>query len=172
MFGSSLADLYVQQAQQARSEAAEKESECQKGLSELRKERSRLKADASASKQLISLSGSPGSYQRYVPTYSYKLLVTDVNGKSNVVPRQIICLNENSINVFSRERRKKLAPQSFVSFSKPEQMTIVTSNELIPEISRYGGAVIPTEDAINYASQQVCRSKGHVGVEPDLSAGK
>jgi hypothetical protein len=172
MFGSSLADMYDQQAQEARRAAAEKESECTKGLNELKKERDRLKADASASKQLISLSGSPGSHEKYVPTYSYKLLVTDVNGKSNVIPRQVTCLNENAVNIFSREKRKSLAPQSFVAFSKPGQMTIVTGAELLPEISRYGGAVIPTEDAMNYASQQVCSSKGHVGVEPDLSPAK
>lgn len=170
MFGGSLADMYDQQAQEARSSSAESEVECQKELAAIKRERNQLKLDASASKQLISLSGTPGAYEKYVPTYSYKLLVTDVNGKSNVIPGRITCLNENAVNVFSRERRKNLAPHSFVAFSKPSQMTIVTSAELLPELSRYGGSVMPTEDAMNYASQEVCKYRKHVGVEVDLSS--
>ena len=170
MFGGSLADMYDQQAQEARSSSAESEVECQKELAAIKRERNQLKLDASASKQLISLSGTPGAYEKYVPTYSYKLLVTDVNGKSNVIPGRITCLNENAVNVFSREKRKNLAPHSFVAFSKPSQMTIVTSAELLPELSRYGGSVMPTEDAMNYASQEVCKYRKHVGVEVDLSS--
>jgi hypothetical protein len=168
MFGDSLAEMYDKQAQEARTSSAEREVECQSKFAALKKERNQLMLDASASKQLISLSGTPGAYQKYVPTYSYKLLVADVNGKSNVIPGRITCLNENAIYVFSREKRKKIAPHSFVAFSKPDQMTIVTSAELLPELSRYGGSVIPTEDAVNYASQEVCKYKGHVGVEIDL----
>ena len=169
MFGGSLAEMYDQQAQDARSSSAESEVECRKELAALKKERNQLKLDASASKQLISLSGTPGAYERYVPTYSFKLLVTDVNGKSNVVPKRITCLNENALNVFSREKRKNLAPHAFVAFSKPSQMTIVTNIELLPEIARYGDSVIPTGDAINFANQEVCKYKGHVGVEADLA---
>jgi len=97
MFGGSLADMYDQQAQEARSSSAESEVECQKELAAIKRERNQLKLDASASKQLISLSGTPGAYEKYVPTYSYKLLVTDVNGKSNVIPGRITCLNENAV---------------------------------------------------------------------------
>jgi hypothetical protein len=168
MFGESLAEMYDEQAQEARSSSAESEVKCQSEFAALKKERNQLMLDASASKQLISLSGTPGAYQKYVPTYSYKLLVTDVNGKSNVIPGRITCLNKNAIYVFSREKRKKIAPHSFVAFSKPDQMTIVTSAELLPELSRYGGSVMPTEDAVNYASQEVCKHKDHVGVEIDL----
>lgn len=169
MFGESLAKMYDEQAQETRSSAAESEIKCQSEFAALKKERNQLMLDASASKQLISLSGTPGAYQKYVPTYSYKLLVTDVNGKSNVIPGRITCLNENAIYVFSREKRKKIAPHSFVAFSKPDQMTIVTSAKLLPELSRFGGSVMPTEDAVNYASQEICKYKGHVGVEIDLA---
>ena len=169
MFGESLAEMYDEQAQEARSSSAESEVKCQSEFAALKKERNQLMLDASASKQLISLSGTPGAYQKYVPTYSYKLLVTDVNGKSNVIPGRITCLNENAIYVFSREKRKKIAPHSFVAFSKPDQMTIVTSAKLLPELSRFGGSVMPTEDAVNYASQEICKYKGHVGVEIDLA---
>ena len=172
MFGSSVAEIYDQQAQEARSSSAASEAECQKEFAARKKEREQLKLDASASKQLISLSGTPGAYKQYVPTYSYKLLVTDVNGKSNVIPGRVTCLNNNAINVFSREKRKSLAPHSFVAFSKPSQMTIVIGTELLPEIARNGGAVIPTEDAINYSLQELCKYNGHIGVEADLSGVK
>ena len=168
-FGESLSQLYDQQAQDARSSSAESEVECRKEIATLKKERNQLKMDSTASKQLISLSGTPGAYERYVPTYSFKLLVTDVNGKSNVIPKRITCLNENALNVFSREKRKNLAPHSFVAFSKPSQMTIVTNVELLPEIARHGDSVIPTEDAMNFANQEVCKYKGHVSVEADLA---
>ena len=172
MFGSSVAEIYDQQAQEARSSSAASEAECQKEFAARKKEREQLKLDASASKQLISLSGTPGAYKQYVPTYSYKLLVTDVNGKSKVIPGRVTCLNNNAINVFSREKRKSLAPHSFVAFSKPSQMTIVIGTELLPEIARNGGAVIPTEDAINCSLQELCKYNGHIGVEADLSGVK
>jgi hypothetical protein len=30
------------------------------------------------------------------------------------------------------------------------------------------GSVIPTADAINYSSQEVCKYKGHIGIEKDF----
>lgn len=169
MFAGSLPEIYDRQAQEARTDAAEKEQSCQKQLANIRKEREKLKQDATASKQLISLAGTPRAYAKYVPTYSYKLLVTDVNGKTSVLPQKITCLNSNAVYVFSRERRQRLAPHAFVAFSKPSQMTIVTSVDALPEFARIGGSVIPTQDAIHFASQEVCKYKGHVGLEIDLS---
>ena len=65
-----------------------------------------------------------------------------------------------------------MSPHSFVAFSKPSQITIVTDMAMLPDSSRLGGAVLPTEDAIYYASQEVCKFQGHVGVEDDLSRAK
>lgn len=168
-YAESLANLYDNQAQEARAASAEMEKDCQSQFAVIKKERDKLKVDASASKQLIALAGTPGAYQKYVPTYSFKLLVTDVNGKSNVIPTKITCLNANAVNVFSRQRRKNLAPHSFVGYSKPAQMTIVTSIESSSNMPGYGGSVMPTEDAMYFASQEVCKFKGHVSVEVDLS---
>lgn len=167
--GSNLAEMYDTEAQEARAAAAENEKECQRQIFARTKERQRLKLDASASKQLIKIAGTPGAYQDYVPTYAYKVLVTDVNGKTSVVPQLITCLNVNAINVLSRERRTQIAPHSFVAFSKPDQMTIVANDIFVSELTRASGSVQPTEDALKYVGQEVCKFKGHVGVEPELT---
>jgi hypothetical protein len=169
MFGETLAQNYDQQAAEYRAEAADKEEECMKKLAESRKEREAMRLDATASKQLISLAATPGSYAKYVPTYSYKVIVTDINGRSNVTPQTKTCLNPDSINIFSQERRKGIAPYAFVSYSKPQQISIVTSTIDLPEVSRFDGAVIPTQDALNLAAQAVCNFKGHSSVEKVLA---
>jgi len=167
-FAGNIVSTYENNAQAELQESYEKENECNRQITEAQKYKDELKRNANGSKQLIKISGEKGAHTKYVPTYSYKIIVTDVNGKSNVINQTVTCLNSNAEYVFSKERRKNLAPHSFVSFSKPSQMTIVASVEPLQGASVYGGSVIPTADAINYSSQEVCKYKGHIGIEKDF----
>lgn len=168
-YGSSLVEMYDAQAREARASASESERKCQIDLGRLKAERNRTLAESQASKELIRLASSPGKYSEVVPTYGYKILVTDVNGRTRVIQQQTTCLNDNAMNLFSQEQRKQIAAYSFVTYDKPESMAIVTD---VGSLSGLGvdpsAALIPTTDAINYASQVLCGFKGHRTVEPSL----
>lgn len=168
-FAVNLVSSYENDAQAALQASYERENECNRQITQAQKYKDELKRNANGSKQLIKISGEQGAHTKYVPTYSYKIIVTDVNGKSNVINPTVTCLNSNAEYVFSKEKRKNLAPHAFVAFSKPSQMTIVASAEPLQGANTYGGSVIPTADAIYYSSQEVCKYKGHIGIEKDFA---
>jgi len=166
---ASIVSQYESEAQTAMVASNELENNCQKEIKTAQKAKDEVKRIANSQKQLIRISSEAGAHIKYTPTYSYKIIVTDVNGKSNVINQAVTCLNTNAENIFTKETRRNIAPHSFVEFSKPSQMTIVSNAAPLLNTSAYAGSVIPTVDAINFASQEVCKYKGHIGIEKDFS---
>jgi hypothetical protein len=172
VLGESIFDESENNVKEAMAASAKREAVCQKELLGIKRRRDQLRSNSGAFKKIINLSGTPGAYAEHVPTYTFKILVTDVNGKSNVTPIKITCLNPSAIYLFTRDIRKKIAPYAFVAFNKPEQMTIVMDAAQMPDDARQGGAILPTQDAINYAAQEVCKYKGHSAIEEELLTAK
>lgn len=161
-YGEGLAKFYATQASEAYAQAERSRSQCNKDIASAKAEHAdRVKAVV-ADKRLIARSGTTGAFQGIVPIYDFKLLVTDVNGKTNVVPSQSVCLTKSSIDYLPLKTRKAIAPHAFVNFERPRAMTIVRN-----DIDRNDG-VLPTEDAMNMASQSVCTFAGLPKVESDL----
>jgi hypothetical protein len=160
--GEGLAKYYAAQANAAFTLAERSRSQCAKDIANAKAEHAYRAKTVVAIRRLITRRGIAEASQRIVSLYDFKLLVTDVNGNTNVVPAKSACLTKTSINYLPLNTRKKIAPHMFVNFEKPRAVAIA---RII--IERNDG-VFPTEDAVNMASQSVCTFAGLPKVESDL----